>query len=676
MMFYQNSRMLLLKRFFSAVLLCLSGMLIVAQEQADSLSLNEMNYLDEVIIVSNHFTEIIPTQKLKGKELERLNSFSVADAIRYFSGVQLKDYGGVGGLKTVNIRSMGSNQVGIFYNGIQLGNAQNGQIDLGKFSLENLEEIALYNGQKSDIFQSAREFGNGGSIYLTTKRPKFEKDENTNLKATMKAGSFDLLNPSVLFEHKLSNNLSASLNAEWINSSGKYKFRYKRMTPSGELAYDTTAVRHNGDIDAFRAEGSLNGYLDEGFWKVHVYHYTSERGIPGAIVNNVWRRGERLWDRNTFIQNAFQYKLSPKLETRVSMKYAFDFTHYMSNDDRQQYVDNTYKQKEAYASWVNKYEIVNNWDVSLAYDFQWNQLSEFADASRRTHWLSLATAFTLSERFKMQGSILGTFANEKMENRGSVPNEQVWTPAVFMSYQPFKKQGLVFRAFYKKSFRLPTFNDLYYSDIKTNYLKPEHVTQYNWGMLYDIARPNRLFSYFSFGADVYYNEVKDKIVAYPKDQQFFWTILNLGQVEIKGLDVNTMFSLTPSVDWNFTGKLQYSYQEAIDVTDSSDAYYKDQIPYVPLHSGSAIAMISYKTWGLNYSFVYVGERYNQQENINYNHVQPWYTNDVSFSKDFVFKSCKLKISAEVNNLFSQDYDVILNYPMPKRNYRLAVSVSK
>ena len=40
-----------------------------------------------------------------------------------FSGVQLKDYGGVGGLKTINIRSMGTNQVGVFYNGIQLGNA-------------------------------------------------------------------------------------------------------------------------------------------------------------------------------------------------------------------------------------------------------------------------------------------------------------------------------------------------------------------------------------------------------------------------------------------------------------------------------------------------------------------------------------------------------------------------
>lgn len=89
-----------------------------------------------------------PVQILSGKELEKLNVYSVADALRYFSGVQIKDYGGIGGLKTVNIRSMGSHHVGVFYDGIELGNAQNGVVDLGRFSLDNMEVISLYNGQK------------------------------------------------------------------------------------------------------------------------------------------------------------------------------------------------------------------------------------------------------------------------------------------------------------------------------------------------------------------------------------------------------------------------------------------------------------------------------------------------------------------------------------------------
>ena len=231
--------------------------------------------LQEVEVVAKKYTEVIPAQKLESKELQRLNSFSVSDAIRYFAGVQIKDYGGVGGLKTVNIRSMGTNHMGVFYNGIQLGNAQNGQIDLGKFSLDNIGEISLYNGQKSEIFQSAKEFGPAGSIYLTTRRPRFEEDKSANIKAGLRFGSFDLLNPSVLFDYKIKDNLVATFNCEWINSSGKYKFRYQRVTPYGEIAYDTTAVRNNGDIDAVRMEGSLNGYMPGGNWKIHVYHIRS-----------------------------------------------------------------------------------------------------------------------------------------------------------------------------------------------------------------------------------------------------------------------------------------------------------------------------------------------------------------------------------------------------------------
>lgn len=51
---------------------------------------------------------------------------------------------------------MGTNHVGVFYDGIQLSNAQNGQVDLGMFSLDNMQAISLYNGQKSQIFSRQR----------------------------------------------------------------------------------------------------------------------------------------------------------------------------------------------------------------------------------------------------------------------------------------------------------------------------------------------------------------------------------------------------------------------------------------------------------------------------------------------------------------------------------------
>ena len=264
----------------------LGGFCVCAHTVGQS-RLDSVQQLKEIIVTAPAFKEVIPSQILSGKELENLNGHSVADALRYFSGIQLKDYGGIGGLKTVNIRSMGTNHLGVFYDGIELSNAQNGQVDLGMYSLENMDEISLYNGQKSEIFQSAKDFGAAGTLYLRSRRPRFDNGKNTHLRATAKAGSFDVINPSLLFEHRISGNISASFSAEWLNGSGKYKFRYRRVNPAGDIAYDTTAVRENGDINATRMETGLYGTINNGTWNVKLYSYNSERGIPGAIVNNV-----------------------------------------------------------------------------------------------------------------------------------------------------------------------------------------------------------------------------------------------------------------------------------------------------------------------------------------------------------------------------------------------------
>ena len=133
-------------------------------------------------------------------------------------------------------------------------------------------------------------------------------------------------------------------------------------------------------------------------------------------------------------------------------------------------------------------------------------------------------------------------------------------------------------------------------------------------------------------------------------------------------------TLNPCGNLYVTLRGQYTFQRAIDITSPADNYYRHQIPYIPRHSGSAVANAQWRGWGLNYSWIYVGSRYNQQENIRYNYTQPWYTSDVSLSKDFRLGKVGLRGLIEVNNLLSQDYDVILNYPMPKRNYRFTLTV--
>lgn len=626
--------------------------------------------LQEVSVIAPRASrEITPGQKMQVKDLARLNSLSVADAIRFFSGLQVKDYGGIGGLKTVDVRSMGTNQTGVFYDGIQLGNAQNGQIDLGRFSLDNMQEIALYNGQKSNIFQPAKDFAAAGAIYLTSAKPHFAPGEDMHLKGTFKTGSFGLVNPSVLYQRKLTEKVSASFNAEWINANGRYKYRLSRVN-----GYDSTATRRNSDINSIRVEGGLNGLMDGGEWSTKLYFYNSERGLPGFIVANLYGHVDRQWDRNFFVQSSYRKDLTTRYSLLLNGKYAYDYMHYLAPDPGDLYVNNYYRQHEIYVSAAQQYVLTKWWNVSLSTDFQWNKMSanlqDFTYPTRYTELIAGATSVYFS-RFSAQASLLATIVDETVKIKAAATPKREWTPAVFVSWQPFATPSFKLKGFYKRIFRMPTFNDLYYTVIGNSFLEPEFATQYDAGFSWTHSRNG-----FEAGieTDAYYNEVSQKIVAVPTKNQFRWMMMNLGLVKIRGIDVKARANLHLS-QFNFTTRLNYTFQKAQDYTNPTDSYYKDQIVYIPTHSGSLIMGVDYRKWTANYSLLYTGERYNGIDNIPENYLQPWYTSDISLGRSLHYKRTRWQVTAQVNNLFNQWYDVVANYPMPGRNYKFIISVN-
>mgnify|MGYP000244195308 FL=1 len=635
-------------------------------------------HIEEVSVSAQRIRkEVIPVQMLAGEELQKLSVHSVADAIRYFSGIQIKDYGGIGGLKTVNIRGLGTQHVGVFYDGVQLGNAQNGQIDLGRFSLDNMEAVSLYNGQKSAIFQSAKDFASAGSIYMTARHPSFGEGQNYRLKGTFKTGSFGLVNPSVLLEHRLSKQVSGSLSAEYMYTSGKYKFRYRQKN-----GYDITETRKNGDVEAIRAEYGLFGDMQGGEWKAKAYLYNSERGLPGAAVRETgdFVHEDRQWDTNFFLQGSFR-KHWGNYSLQTNGKYAYDYLHYLSDprlDVTTMYVNNHYRQHELYFSAANMLNILPFWSADVSVDFQWNKLNadlvNFVYPCRYTALVAAATALHF-ERFKLQASLLGTFVHEttKVPN-AAAGDKHKYTPTVVASWQPFKNEDLNLRAFYKKIFRMPTLNDLYYTFIGNIDLNPEYTTQYDIGVTYSRKFRGGYPARLEFQADAYYNEVTDKIVAMPTSNQFRWTMVNLGYVEMRGVDValQTEWHLLKDLKANL--RVNYTYEKAQDFTDAKSDYYGGQIPYIPWHSGSAVLNLSYRDWDMNYSFIYTGERYESSANIPENYAKEWYTNDLSLSRRLHWKKMLWKLTAEVNNVFNQQYEVVQRYPMPGINFRFVINV--
>lgn len=659
-----------MRQSFKSLCICYAVLCGLVPVKAE-VPLDSLQRIDEVIVTASAvLKEVVPVQQLSGTQLERLGSHSVADALRYFSGVQIKDYGGVGGLKTVNIRSMGTNHVGVFYDGVELGNAQNGTVDLGRFSLDNMEAVTLYNGQKSAIFQPAKDFGSAGSIYLRSRTPVFDGDEKFHVKATLKGGSFHLVNPSMLWEQKLTERLSGSLSAEYMYTSGKYRFTYRVND-----AYDTTAVRRNGDVNAVRVEGGLHGRLDGGYWKAKAYFYNSERGYPGAVVKNKFSHEDRQWDTDVFVQGSLKKDFRNWYSFLLNGKYAYNYLHYLADprkDEALMYVDNKYRQQEVYLSAANRFTVFPFWELALSADYLFNQLDadlrDFAWPRRHTGLVAAATALHF-EQFKLQASVLGTFVHDIVVTGEKTDNRMEWTPTVIASYRPFKAVDFNVRAFYKRIFRMPTLNDLYYTFIGNADLDPEYTNQYDVGATYSAVWGNSWFRGIEVQADAYYNNVENKIVAVPASNFFRWTMLNLGLVKILGTDVAVRTDFCWGQDWNLRMRFNYTFQKARDHTDPSSQYYRGQIPYIPVHSGSAAVSLTWRTWETDYSFIYTGERYSSVANIPQNYVLPWYTSDFSMAKRFPLKKGELKFTLEINNIFNQQYEVVLCYPMPGINFK-------
>lgn len=661
--------------FFLTVLMATAAW---GQQRSIGQRLDSVQRIDEVVVRATKVKrEVIPVQMLTGKALQKLSVHSVADAVRYFSGVQVKDYGGIGGLKTVNIRSMGSHHVGVFYDGIELGNAQNGVIDLGRFSLDNMEAVSMYNGQKSAIFQPAKDYASASAIYMVTRKPVFESNKRYNLQLGLKGGSFGTINPSVLWEQKLGKRVSASFSSEFLYTNGKYKFSYAKKD-----GYDTTEVRKNGDVRMFRVEAALFGEMHGGEWKAKAYYYNSERGYPGASVREEpgkFRHQDRQWDSNFFAQGSWRKNFGTRYSLLLSGKYAYDYLHYLSDprkDVTTMYINNHYRQQETYLSAAHLFNLNSWWSASLATDFQWNTLdadvTDFVHPNRYQLLTAVATQAGW-QRLKLQAGVLHTFVSDKTRAEGAqAGRKNVFSPSVVASWQPFGHHDFHLRAFYKRIFRMPTLNDLYYTFVGNKNLNPEYTNQYNVGFIYGKDFKSGWLKRIEWQADAYYNEVEDKIIAMPTSNQFRWTMLNLGEVEIRGIDaaVQGIFKIGRV---ELKPRLSYTYQKAQEYSDASSPWYGGQIPYIPWHSGTVIVAAEYRSWSLNYSFIYTGERYEAVANIPENYAQPWYTHDLSLTKAFRFKHFGLRTTAEVNNLFNQQYEVVQCYPMPGTNFKLKLT---
>lgn len=611
-----------------------------------------------------------PLQVMAKGDFERLGIRELHEAVKTFSGVQIKDYGGIGGVKTVSVRSMGSQHTAISYDGVTISNAQSGQVDIGRFNLSNVDYVTLSIGQQDDIFQSARMFASAGVLNIKTARPRFD-DSNVKAGAALNVGSFNTWNPSVYYRQKLSGRWAMAVDADWLSSDGEYPFTLVNGTVV------TREKRLNSDVNTIRAEANLYGDLAKGGEVSFKGNWmSSQRGLPGSVVLYNSDARERLWDEAAFVQGHYRKAFGGKWEMQGQVKYNYAWNKY--RDEKEYYPGGEkvdyFTQHELYGSASAKYLPVKGVQLVLSQDVFGNTLdasyANFVYPKRFTSLTALAGKYS-SGRFTATASLLSTFITESIERGSAAPDRFRLSPAASISYKLFEDKNVRVRASYQDMFRTPTFNDLYYMEVGNRQLNPEIARQFNVGLTWREGFQGVLDE-VSLQADGYYNKVKDKIVAIPT--LFVWKMMNLGNVDILGTDVNLGASLSFGAGMRLKLQGGWSYQYAVDVTSRSDKNYRHQIPYTPRNSGSFSASLLGKWVNVGYILNGVGERYALPQNTASNRIAGYLEHSASLGRNFQMERCSLALQLECQNFTDVQYEVIQYYPMPGRSCRITVKV--
>lgn len=600
-------------------------------------------------------SSLAPITLISQEELEQTGAWQISDALSFAPGMFIKNYGGLGGLKTVSLRGTSASQTAVLLNGVRLNSAQNGQFDLSALPASLVEEIEIIRGGASTLYG-----GNavGGAVNILTNSFKNSSFLKTNLQYGSFKSSLFSMNGALRF------NDSAGISAvgEFSQSSGDYPF------PFSQFGENVVLQRENGDFQ------NLSGLITAQFpfknWQfaAQALARKTERGTPGAVVQGRVESARARLDEADLL---FSLTSSTNISRDASLNFLLssklnnlsyrdpDFTFGAGGGE------STFHTSEIHARSSSKI-FFKNWLADLSAEAGFAELEGDnlqpgigQSIERRTVSFSARgeREFVIDTLFTM--TVQSGLRYDWFSDIGGAVS-----PLLGVGISPCK--NLKFRSQWSYNFRPPSFTEMYYLNYGNADLKPERSHSFNLGAVW------QPFFKTLFETEAFLIRTSDQIAGVPKNP-VQWSAQNIGLVVTRGIETSALLKVTE--EFSFTA--HYTFQKATD--ESPESYSRGkQVVYIPQHIASGI--MSYEVFK-NDSFSgivgiqaqYSGERFSLADNSSGSRLPGYVTLDANFTQKISFKNYSLKLRAEALNLLDAHYAVIRNYPMPGRSFRVGVS---
>ncbi len=610
----------------------------------------------------------------------------MGSALYRLPGVSLRDYGSAGAEKTLSARGLGAPHTGVTYDGMALSDTRAGQIDLSRYSLNGLSEIVFNLTDNTDIFIPVRNAMSGASLNLISLSPRSVQDGTPHLNATLRAGSFALINPYLNAGVGNSRNLKGAVSAEYLHANNNYPFTLHNGSDTQRLH------RTNAGVNNYRLDASLLWLpSSHSYLSFKLYGYDNAQRLPGLVRYYNPVSHERLYNRIVFGQGVYTHIFNDRLKLRGGVKFNFTRTLYTDTDAK--YLDGElrqlYLQREAYATVSLLYSPITPLSINYSADYIYNNMNDYrtdnlssADAtatiipSRSTVLQSVAVKYDANRFTAMARGIFSMFFNSARYGDAG-KNVRRFSPTFALSWQLLNEEKVYLRAAYKEMFRLPSFSELYFDHFGSINLRPENTRQINLGVT--AGKSISIFDHLEITADGYLNFVTNKIVAIPYNL-FISTMTNLGKVRIMGLDI----TLSSGIRLDSRNSLEingtYSYQRAQPRTSPDRADWMKQVSYTPLNSGSASVLWSNPWVNTGINMTAMSARYTTNTNVASSRISGFATFGLWLYHDFLLrnrtgKKHAISVRGDLRNIFDRQYSIVARYPMPGRAWEVSVSYS-
>ena len=560
--------------------------------------------------------------------------------------IELRDYGGPGALSMFSIRGMGPLRNVILLDGIPLTSSQSGLFDISS--------IAMFPGQSIEM-----DMGGGSSIIGSGAMSGILDISLNSLTDTSFAsisggiGSFGE-ETFRIGGGIADNSTSFMVNIDHLSFDGTYPIRFQ---PTGNVPI-TLVERGNAGNSKMNVFARVSHHSKEENLKATVWtsFVNGDRGVPGAVLTGKIEDSEAFFqDQDFMIAGTVNVMISKmlilniKTSLRSLWSYFRDPFAFYAGYEGAKYVFSTkelFSQAELLLMPSNEI-IIKSGAVFTNADLRGELLQPFAgdNPSRTSGALFTRWMMNIEEHDIDAGLRLDAFSDQQ----GPAISGHVAIAHEILS-------GCTISGKVTRDFRVPSFNELYYLNYGTQFLKPETSMGIDIGCSYDAGDVNGQFS-------VYHMQVKDQILAMPISP-VQWRASNIGMVWSSGIEAS--FGLKIPV---INGAIQcnYAFKHVIDKSPESDTY-ESILPYVPTHTFSSNVTSTFSTQTLGIMLTAIGKRFGMLGELPETTMSPVILVNPHAEFRMELFDGMLRIRGEIRNLLNEEYQMILNFPLPGRSY--------